>query len=63
MGAGFGPGTGDSEELPRETQLVVSEPPELHWSKRHWVEIPPATIGVFSRGRQPVFSPVEVTAG
>ncbi|WP_417217301.1 class II glutamine amidotransferase [Arthrobacter sp.] len=61
VGKGFGPGTGASEELPPDTQLVASEPLELHWSKRHWVHIPPATIGVFTRGQEPVFTPLDTT--
>lgn len=58
---GFGPGTGESEQLPDDTQLVVSEPLELHWSRRHWVEIPEGSIGVFRRDQKPVFHPIKVT--
>ncbi len=61
IGVGFGAGTGDLEDLPTDAQLVVSEPLELHWSKRHWVEIPPATLGVFTRGQDPVFTTIETT--
>lgn len=63
VGEGFGPGTGISEELPADTQLVASEPLELHWSKRHWREIPPGTVGVFTRGQKPVFSALEPALG
>ena len=59
IGEGFGPGTGQLEQLPQDAQLVVSEPLELHWSKRHWVEIPPATIGVLRHGQEPVFTALE----
>ncbi len=60
VGEGFGPGTGELEQLPDDTQLVVSEPLELHWSKRRWLEIPHGSIGVFRRDHEPVFQPVQV---
>ncbi len=46
------------EVLPSDAQLVVSEPLELHWSRRTWHEIPNATIGVFTKGAEPVFSAI-----
>ncbi|MCR2815642.1 class II glutamine amidotransferase [Microbacterium jiangjiandongii] len=49
-------GEGRTERLPDGAQLVVSEPLELHWSRRHWQEIPTATVGVFARGADPVFT-------
>ena len=49
-------GVGAVEQLPADAQLVVSEPLELHWSRRHWEEIPEGTIGVFERGAAPVFT-------
>lgn len=48
--------TGATETLPADAQLVVSEPLDLHWSKRAWHEVPRATIGVFEVGAQPVFT-------
>ncbi|MGO2004703.1 MULTISPECIES: class II glutamine amidotransferase [Micrococcaceae] len=63
VGVGFGAGTGELEMLPADAQLVASEPLELHWSKRHWVEVPPATVGVFTRGHDPVFTALETTGG
>lgn len=47
---------GAVESLPPDAQLVVSEPLELHWSKRRWQEIPTGTIGVFRRDVEPEFS-------
>lgn len=49
-------GEGRAEQLPRDAQLVVSEPLELHWSHRRWEEIPVATVGVFTRDAAPVFT-------
>ena len=47
---------GATEQLPDDAQLVVSEPLELHASRRRWEEIPDATIGVFTRDAAPVFT-------
>ena len=55
---GFGPGTGELERLPGDAQLIVSEPLELHWSKRRWLEITKGSIGVFYRDQKPVFHPI-----
>ncbi|MFB8388204.1 class II glutamine amidotransferase [Microbacterium sp. NPDC055910] len=52
--------TGVVEPLPADAQIVVSEPLELHWSRRHWQEVPEATVGVFTRGAPPRFSPLVV---
>ncbi|MCR2783386.1 MULTISPECIES: class II glutamine amidotransferase [unclassified Microbacterium] len=49
-------GEGRTEQLPRDAQLVVSEPLELHWSRRRWQEIPASTIGVITRDAAPVFT-------
>lgn len=57
-GRGFSGVTDGVEKLPEDAQLIVSEPLELHWSKRTWHEIPNATIGVFERGAEPVFTPL-----
>lgn len=59
----FGPTTlhtaaGADDPLPANAQLVVSEPLELHWSRRTWHEIPSRTIGVFRPGAAPTFAPV-----
>ncbi|MGO3886211.1 MAG: class II glutamine amidotransferase [Mycetocola sp.] len=51
---------GTNESLPDDAQLVVSEPLELHWSAHTWHRVPSGTIGVFRRGTEPVFTPVEV---
>jgi len=51
-------GEGHVERLPEDAQLVVSEPLELHWSRRRWEEIPAGSIGVFTRGAAPAFSPL-----
>lgn len=53
---------GSATFLPEDAQLVVSEPLELHWSRRTWRAIPDGTISVFETGREPVFSPVELAA-
>lgn len=58
IGEGFDGRTDLREVLPDDAQLVVSEPLELHWSRRTWHEIPDATIGVFERGVEPVFEPL-----
>lgn len=50
---------GAVELLPSDAQLVVSEPLELHWSKRHWQEIATGTLGVFRRGAEPEFSTLQ----
>ncbi|MFV0435129.1 MAG: class II glutamine amidotransferase [Leucobacter sp.] len=60
-GEGFNGIADQTETLPEDAQLVVSEPLELHWSKRTWHEIPNATIGVFERGASPVFSTLDPT--
>lgn len=54
-GKGFDGAVDGTETLPDDARLVVSEPLELHWSKRTWHEIDNATIGVFERGQEPVF--------
>lgn len=51
-------GPGRTEPLPSDAQLVVSEPLELHWSRRHWQEIPAGVAGVFARGEEPEFTPL-----
>lgn len=51
---------GDAVTLPDDAQLVVSEPLELHWSSHTWAEVVEGTIGVFRRGEEPVFTPVEL---
>ena len=56
IGEGFGGQSLGTETLPDDAQLIASEPLELHWSRRTWHEIPNATIGVFTRGTEPVFS-------
>jgi glutamine amidotransferase len=58
-GKGFSGVADGTETLPDDAQLVVSEPLELHWSKRTWHEIPDATIGVFERGIDPVFTALD----
>lgn len=52
-----------NELLPDDTQLVVSEPLELHWSKRTWHEVPTASIGVFSQGADPTFTALPLSPG
>ena len=46
---------GAEDMLPEDAQIVVSEPLELHWSRRTWSEVPEGVIGVFEQGRAPVF--------
>lgn len=46
------------EHLPEDAQIVVSEPLELHFSRRRWAEIPDGSITIFRRGAEP-----EVTTG
>lgn len=53
---GIDVGEGRTERLPHGAQLVVSEPLELHWSRRHWQEIPVGTVGVFARDAEPVLT-------
>lgn len=50
---------GTEDVLPSDAQLVVSEPLELHWSSHTWSEVLVGMIGVFARGEDPVFTPVE----
>lgn len=50
------------EHLPGDAQLVVSEPLELHYSRRRWAEIPDRSIGMFRRGVQPEFRDLVVEA-
>lgn len=57
-GRGFDERAAETETLPGDAQLVVSEPLELHWSKRTWHEVPTATTGVFERGQAPEFAPL-----
>ncbi len=61
----FGPTTlhtkdGGDEQLPDNAQLVVSEPIELHWSRRTWHEIAPQTIGIFTPGVDAEFTAIEI---
>lgn len=49
---------GDTDTLPKDAQLVVSEPLELHWSKHVWHEVPAGSIGIFRPGQSPEFTPV-----
>lgn len=49
---------GRVEPLPAGAQLVVSEPLELHWSRRRWEEIPAGTIASFARDDAAVFTPI-----
>lgn len=37
---------GETDTLPTDAQLVVSEPLELHWSRHTWIEVPSGSIGV-----------------
>jgi glutamine amidotransferase len=52
---------GTEDRLPRDAQLVVSEPLELHWSSRTWHEVEAGTVGVFRRGEEPAFTRIELT--
>lgn len=45
---------GEIEPLPADAQIVVSEPLELHYSRRHWAPVPDDSITTFVRGAQPV---------
>ncbi|MFC5338743.1 class II glutamine amidotransferase [Leucobacter denitrificans] len=51
---------GDTESLPDDAQLVVSEPLELECSSQIWAEVPHASIGIFQRGSAPEFAPLSV---
>jgi len=51
---------GDTDTLPEDAQLVVSEPLELHWSKQIWAKVPTGTIGVFRSGAAPAFARVDL---
>lgn len=53
---------GGDDPLPADTRLVVSEPLELHWSRRTWHEVPAGTVGAFRPGTAPSFTPVDLTA-
>ncbi len=53
---------GDTENLPHDAQLVVSEPLELEWSSQVWAEVPHASIGIFRQGLQPEFVPLKLSA-
>ncbi len=44
---------GTEEQLPADTQLVCSEPLELHFSDHTWKAVPDRTITVFKRGQAP----------
>ena len=52
---------GTEEVLPDDAQLVVSEPLELHWSRHTWSEVPAGMVGVFGRGVEAEFSPVDLS--
>ena len=52
---------GTEEVLPDDAQLVVSEPLELHWSRHTWSEVPAGMVGVFGRGVEAKFSPVDLS--
>lgn len=51
---------GETDTLPTDAQLVVSEPLELHWSRHTWIEVPSGSIGVIRVGEPPVFTPVHL---
>lgn len=51
---------GETDTLPIDAQLVVSEPLELHWSRHTWIEVPSGSIGVIRVGEPPVFTPVNL---
>lgn len=44
---------GETETLPDDAQLIVSEPLELHYSKRRWTEFPDHSVSIFRRGAEP----------
>lgn len=44
---------GSHVELPKDAQVVVSEPPELHFSTRTWHPVEDRTITVFKPGQAP----------
>jgi glutamine amidotransferase len=45
--------SGIVEHLPEDAQIVVSEPLELHYSRRRWAEIPDRSITVLREGVEP----------
>ncbi len=54
---------GEVETLPDDAQLVVSEPLELHYSRRRWVEVPEGSVLVLRRGEAPQTMPLADAAG
>lgn len=55
-------GVGKVERLPDDAQLVVSEPLELHYSRRRWQEVPDRSVMTVMRGQKPVIEPLELAA-
>lgn len=51
---------GGTDDLPADSHLVVSEPLELHWSRRTWHEVPPGTMGIVSPDCDVEFSPIQL---
>ncbi|PRI11960.1 class II glutamine amidotransferase [Leucobacter massiliensis] len=49
---------GLDDRLADDAHLIVSEPLELHWSRRTWEEVPAGTIGVIERGGEASFAPI-----
>lgn len=52
-------GSATAELLPEGAQLVVSEPLELHFSRRTWHEVPDRSIAIFTRDAPPEVHPVD----
>lgn len=51
---------GSPEKLPEDAQVVVSEPPELHYSTRTWHPVEDRTISVLERNKTPLTTVVPV---
>ena len=49
---------GSEETLPEDTQLVCSEPLELHFSDHTWHEVEDRTISLFKRGEDPLITQI-----
>lgn len=51
---------GSEETLPEDTQLVCSEPLDLHFSDHTWYPMEDRTISVFKTGQDPEHTPIPV---
>jgi glutamine amidotransferase len=53
---------GAEEPFPADGRILVSEPLELEYRDRHWVEIPEWTMATLRPGAEPVLTPFEPIA-